>query len=473
MTKLVKLGQVSPRNASIWLRAAGMAPAPLAKKDLAAKWNLTVRHVHNVHRTVTLQFRAPGTPAAHAPAPSGAELEAALAAVHAQLDIGDHDLRRDAARALDTLTAQLRGVPVPRSRARPQDSPTRSRGYRLRVHLKKHIERLPSDSLSRYPAPFLAVGQPLPASLTHLVPGPIRSSSKPPDTDWLAGLLADLSDAHTSKDGRAAALTEVCLWALAQYPASPDPGLESEMLRICAIELRQQSARMATVWAAQRIRQLEGPHAPSTLYAVHDEAIALRGNGYHQQALRVLRQSLDDARRAECAETERHLVTCVLMSQLVHVALDLRHKAAPLDARALSRSLFDLSQQAGAHFYLPSAARSQFETEFVLAADRARIHRERFWIPLSVHRMRDTTDKIIRGSGSEIWTAQWAILNMQLGISHRDSDAVKTAAAEFEKFIATVAWIRRDHPSELVHYNLVRDRAVKANPALDSHLPPL
>lgn len=148
VTKLVGLGQVSPRNASIWLRAAGMAPAPLAKKDLAAQWNLTVRHVHNAHRTVTPQFRAPGTPVVHAPVPSGAELEAALAAVHARLDIGDHGLRRDAARALDTLTAQPRGAPVPRGRARPQDSPTRGRGYRLRAHLKKHIERLPSAGRS-------------------------------------------------------------------------------------------------------------------------------------------------------------------------------------------------------------------------------------------------------------------------------------------------------------------------------------
>lgn len=471
VTKLVGLGKVSPRNASIWLRATGMAPAPLAKKDLGAKWNLTVRHVHNVHRAVTLQLPTPGTPAAHAEAPSGAELEAALAAVHAQLDVGDHDLRRDTARALHALASQMRGMPVPRSRTRPQGSPARSRGYRLRAHLKERIERLPSDALSRYPAPFLAVGQPLPASLTHLVPGAIRSSSRPPDTDWLASLLADLRAAHTSKDGHAAALTEVCLWALAQYPASPDPGLESEMLRICAIELRQQSARMAAVWAAQRIRQLQGPYAPATLYAVHDEAIALRGNGYHQQALHVLRQSLDDAKRAECAEADRHLVTCVLMSQFVRVALDLRHKTTPIDARTLSRTLFDLSQQAGAHFYLPSAARSRFETEFILAADRARMHRERFWIPRHVHRMYDTTDKIIRNSGSEIWTAQWAILNMQLGISHRDSDAVKTAAAEFEKFISTITWIRRDHPSELLHYNLVRDRAVKANPALDASLP--
>jgi hypothetical protein len=72
------------------------------------------------------------------------------------------------------------------------------------------------------------------ASAWALVPGRIRSSSRPPDTDW----LADLKDAHTGKDGRAAGLTEVCLWALTQYPTSPDPALESEMLRICAIELR-------------------------------------------------------------------------------------------------------------------------------------------------------------------------------------------------------------------------------------------
>ncbi|MCT9077894.1 hypothetical protein [Streptomyces fulvoviolaceus] len=59
------------------------------------------------------------------------------------------------------------------------------------------------------------------------------------------------------------------------------------------------------------------------------------------------------------------------MSQFVHVALDFRHKTAPLDARTLSRSLFTLTQQAGAHFSLPSTARSPFETEFIPAADRA------------------------------------------------------------------------------------------------------
>jgi hypothetical protein len=230
---------------------------------------------------------------------------------------------------------------------------------------------------------------------------------------------------------------------------------------------------MAAVRAARRIRQLQGPYAPAALYAVHDEAIALRGNGYHLHALHVLRQALEDAKRAECAEAERHLITCVLSGQLVGVALDLRHKSAPLDALPLSRGYFDFSQQAGAHFYLPAAARSRFETEFVLATDRARRNRERFWIPASVHHMYDTTDEIIRASGSEIWTAQWPILTMQLGISHRDSDAVTAAAAEFERFVSTVPWIRRDHPAELVHYNLVRDRAVKANPALDSSLPPL
>ena len=473
VTKLVGLGEVSPRNASIWLRAAGMTPTPMAKKDLAAKWHLTVRHVHNVHRAVTLRLPAPDVPAARFEDLSPADLEAALAAVHAQLDVGDHSLRRDASLALDTLAAQLRGSPVPRSRTRPKGSSARSRSYRLRTHLKKRIERLPPEDPSRYPAPFLAIGQPLPASLTHLMPGTIRSRSGPPDTDWLAGLLDDLRNAHASKDGRATALTEVCMWALAQYPTSPDPGLESEMLRICAIELRQQSARMAAVWAARRIRQLQGPYAPATLYAVHDEVIALRGNSYHLHALHVLRQALENAKRAECAEAERHLITCVLMSQLVHVALDLRHQTAPFDARPLSRSYFDFNQRTGVHFYLPAAARSQFETEFVLATDRARRDRERFWIPVSVRRMYDTTDQIIRASGSEIWTAQWAILTMRLGIGHRDSDAVIAAAAEFESFISTVPWIRRDHPSELVHYNLVRDRAVKANPALDKSLPPL
>jgi hypothetical protein len=219
---------------------------------------------------------------------------------------------------------------------------------------------------------------------------------------------------------------------------------------------------MAAVWAAQRIRQLKGPYAPAALYAVHDEAIALRGNGYHLRALHVLRQALEDVKRAECAEAERHLITCVLSGQLVRVALDLRHKSAPLDALPLSRGYFDFSQQARAHFYLPAAARSRFETEFVLATDRARRERERFW-----------TDEIIRTSGSEIWTAQWAILTMQLGISHRDSDAVTGAAAEFAHFVSTVPWIRRDHPAELVHYNMVRDRTVKANPTLDSSLPPL
>ena len=475
VTKLVGLGKVSPRNASIWLRTAGMAPAPVTRKGLANNWDLTVRQVHNVHRAVTLQLPASSpAAAAHAgTAPSGAMLEAALAAVHAQLDVGDHDVRQDASRALRTLAAQARGVAVPRNRAHPQGSPARSRGYRLRAHLKERIERLPPDPPSRYPAPFLAVGQPLPAPLARLVPGTVRSRSGPPDTDCLAGLLADLRDAHTRKDGRAAALTEVCLWALAQYPTSPDPALESEMLRICAIELRQQSARMAAVWAARRIRQLQGPYAPATLYAVHDEAIALRGNGYHLRALHVLRQALENTKRAECAEAERHLITCVLMSQLVHVALDLRHQTTLLDARPLSRSYFDFNQRTGVHFYLPAAARSQFETEFVLATDRARRDRERFWIPASVRRMYDTTDKIIRASGSEIWTAQWAILTMQLGIGHRDSDAVIAAAAEFASFVSTVPWIRRDHPSELVHYNLVRDRAVKASPALDADLPPL
>ncbi|MFD5634785.1 hypothetical protein ACFWJM_11680 [Streptomyces sp. NPDC127077] len=473
VAKLVGLGDISPRNASIWLRAAGMAPVPVAKKNLATKWDLTVRHVHNVHRAVSLRLPATSTPAPRAPVPSPAELEAVLAAVHAQLDVGDHDLRQDATRALDTLAAQMRGTPVPRSKARPQGSAGRSRGYRLRSHLKQHVERLPPEGTSRYPAPFLAIGQPLPASLIPLVPATVRSGSRPPDTDWLAGLLHDLRGAHTRKNGRAAALTEVCLWALAQYPASPDADLESEMLRICAIELRQQSARMAAVWAAQRIRQLQGPYAPAALYAVHDEVIALRGNGYHLRALHVLRQALEGTKRAECEEAERHLITCVLTSQLVHVALDLRHQAAPLDALPLSRSYFDFSQQAGAHFYLPAAARSRFETEFVLATDRARRERERFWIPASVRRMYDTTDKIIRNSGSEMWTAQWAILTMQLGIGHRDSDAVTAAAEEFANFVSTVPWIRRDHPAELVHYNLVRDRAVKANAALDHRLPSL
>ncbi|MDT0484644.1 hypothetical protein [Streptomyces doebereineriae] len=471
MTKLVGMGEVSPRNASIWLRAAGMAPTPVAKKSLAAKWDLTVRHVHNVHRAIALHIPAPDVSAVRLEKLSPARLEAALAALHAQLDVGDHDLRQDASHALAGLAAQVRGAPLPRNRTRPQGSPARSRSYRLRTHLKERVEQLPPEGPSRYPAPFLAIGQPLPAALTHLVPGTIRSRSKPPDIDWLAGLLGDLQDAHVSKDGRAAALTEVCMWALAQYPTSPDPGLEAEMLRICAIELRQQSARMAAVWAAQRIRQLQGPYAPAALYAVHDEVIALRGNGYHLRALHVLRQALEDAKRAECAEAERHLITCVLMSQLVHVALDLRHQPTPLDARPLSRSYFDFNQQTGVHFYLPAAARSQFETEFILATDRARKNRERFWIPPSVHRMYDTTDKIIRASGSEIWTAQWAILTMQLGIGQRDSDAVIAAAAEFASFVSTIPWIRRDHPSERVHYNLVRDRAVKANPTLDNSLP--
>lgn len=151
VTKLVGLGDVTPRNASIWLRAAGMTPASVAKKDLAAKWNLTVRHVHNVHRGVALRLPAPGAPAPQAEVPSGVALDAALAAVHAQLDVGDHDLRRDSVRALHTLAAQMRGIPVSRSSAHPQGGPARSRGYRLRAHLKKHIERLSSDEVARYP----------------------------------------------------------------------------------------------------------------------------------------------------------------------------------------------------------------------------------------------------------------------------------------------------------------------------------
>lgn len=53
LTELVGLGQVSPRNAAIWLRAAGLDPALALQKDIGAKWNLTARHVHNVHRSVT------------------------------------------------------------------------------------------------------------------------------------------------------------------------------------------------------------------------------------------------------------------------------------------------------------------------------------------------------------------------------------------------------------------------------------
>ncbi|MFI6662673.1 hypothetical protein ACIBL8_45055 [Streptomyces sp. NPDC050523] len=51
--------------------------------------------------------------------------------------------------------------------------------------------------------------------------------------------------------------------------------------------------------------------------------------------------------------------------------------------------------------------------------------------------MYDTANEIIRASGSGIWTAQWAILTMQLGISHREGMAV-TAAAEFARFASTV-----------------------------------
>jgi hypothetical protein len=470
-------GLILPRDASIAAGRMGLKALPEGSSDAGAFYGITSRQGRAAARRVSeiVHGQEGSVPAsADNTSLSGVLAPDPVALVGAELALSPSPRRSDGMRALDVLNWQEQGQPVQRSRAGEGSVPgsARVRQHRYRSQLRARMKSVASDPARSVGAPFLVLPMALGPSLIERVPQAQRRRGRPPDLDWLASQVSALNRAYAERDASFRDLASVVLWGFARYPASPDRSLEADGLSLAAAIYRENGS-LGAYWLAQRVRYLVGDRDIRAIGSAHDSIIVLRNCGYWDQAKLLLDGSLRMLHDSDIPDSDKSWVHQLLLG-LAPLFFTGTHPV--IDAEAARRycraaQAFPYGHESSR--WLRGLRRSEFEIEYAGARRRASATRERFWLTPAAARCFDLAEQGMQDEDEPMYSAQWALMRMRLGIDRRDSAEITSSAHDYLELGSCHPWVIRDHPSERHQYSRYRLAALLKSKHVQHELPDL
>ena len=140
-------------------------------------------------------------------------------------------------------------------------------------------------------------------------------------------------------------------------------------------------------------------------------------------------------------------------------------------ARAYCRDAWTFPYGYESNQWQRQTRRAEFEVEYTVARRRSLATHERFWLGSSALQRLDAAEQAMQGNEEPMYSAQWSLLKMRLGIDRRDTSEILTAARRYLEIGKQVPWVLRDHPSERHQYSRYRNSAIAKTRSLEHELP--
>jgi hypothetical protein len=473
LQKITEGGLISPRDASLAAGRMGIKALPEANSDACALYGVTSRQGRNVTRRVAEVLHDVddnSCPAAVAPPDSFSPEPKALVA--AELALSAHPMRSDGSRALDVLRWQEQALPVRRSGSDTPAVPggVRARQHRFRRHLQARIDAVSASPARSVGMPFLVLPMSLDARLLELVPAAQRRRGRPPDLDWLASQVHALRTSYDRRDVISSDLAKVVLWGFAQYPTSPDRYLEADALHTAASIAREHGS-LSSYWMAERVRYLVRDLDIRTILSAHDSIITLRNGNFWGRSRRLLDESLAALDRSDIPYCDRSWIQQLLLSLAPIFFSGINPVITSEEARAYCREAWAFPYGFESSQWLRQTRRAEFEIEYTVARRRSWFSHERLWLGPNALRCFDAADLAMLDNNEPMYSAQWSLMKMRLGIDRRDTAEIVTSARGYLELGSRLPWIFRDHHSERLQYSRYRTMAIQKNRQLDRELP--
>ena len=208
-----------------------------------------------------------------------------------------------------------------------------------------------------------------------------------------------------------------------------------------------------------------------TIRSAHDSIIVLRNNDYWDHARTLLDESLTALDRSDIPNWDRSWIQQLLLSLAPLFFSGVKSIIDAETARAYSRAAWIFPYGYEDSHWHRQTRRADFEIEYTAARRRALACRERFWLGPSALQCLDAAERAMQDNKEPMYTAQWSLLKMRLGIDRRDTSEIVASAQGYLELGNQVPWIFRDHPSERRQYSRYRNIAIRKNRWLEGELP--
>ena len=222
---------------------------------------------------------------------------------------------------------------------------------------------------------------------------------------------------------------------------------------------------------AERVRYLVGDLDIRTIRSAHDSIIVLRNNDYWDHARMLLDESLASLDTSDIPNCDRSWIQQLLLSLAPLFFSGIKPVIDSETARAYSRAAWTFPYGYEDSYWHRQTRRAEFEIEYTTARRRSLACRERFWLGRNALHYLDAAERAMRDNREPMYTAQWSLLKMRLGIDRRDTDEIVASARGYLELGDQMPWIFRDHPSERRQYSRYRDIAIRKNRWLEGELP--
>ena len=205
--------------------------------------------------------------------------------------------------------------------------------------------------------------------------------------------------------------------------------------------------------------------------AAHDSIIVLRNNDYWDHARTLLDESLAALDRSDIPNCDRSWIQQLLLSLAPLFFSGVKPVIDAETARTYSRTAWIFPYGYEDSHWHRQTRRAEFEIEYTAARRRSLACRERFWLGPGALQCLDAAERAMQDNKEPMYTAQWSLLKMRLGIDRRDTAEIVASARGYLELGNRISWIFRDHPSERRQYSRYRNIAVRKNRWLEGELP--